>query len=243
MPVLQEAADRLAVEGGLPAVGRAFVEATQTTNADYVEPGLLPPPGSLPRHRSPPPARGPRRSKRARGLHRVVLSLPARGGNLADGAARGLPRDPLGPALAWIASLHRLEHRRRLSRADDGEARAGCLLRSLDQLRSRRAPASPIRASSEHAMLTAAVRPRRGALRRRLPGPRYPGREPGRESARRCSPKAASATWTTRTSSRRPGSTSSSPSPSSCELDVTQGRRGSVKPLDGGVDLAAAGSR
>ncbi|MBW2275716.1 MAG: HAD family hydrolase, partial [Deltaproteobacteria bacterium] len=36
MPVLQEAADRLAVEGGLPAVGRAFVEATQTTNADYV---------------------------------------------------------------------------------------------------------------------------------------------------------------------------------------------------------------
>jgi len=36
MPVLKEAAERLGVEGGLPNLGRAFVEATRLTNERYL---------------------------------------------------------------------------------------------------------------------------------------------------------------------------------------------------------------
>lgn len=37
MPVLVEAADRLGLEGGIASIGRAFVDATRDTNADYVD--------------------------------------------------------------------------------------------------------------------------------------------------------------------------------------------------------------
>jgi 2-haloalkanoic acid dehalogenase type II len=37
MPVLEEAAERLGLEGGIASIGRAFVDATQATNERYVE--------------------------------------------------------------------------------------------------------------------------------------------------------------------------------------------------------------
>ncbi len=37
MPILEEAAHRLGLEGGVASIGRAFVDATRVTNERYVE--------------------------------------------------------------------------------------------------------------------------------------------------------------------------------------------------------------